>query len=143
MRKFILAGMAAAALLPAFASAQNRPAAPRQPGAPARPAPPAQPPRAPAAQQSQIPQAAGLLVLIKGSLIALNQANQTGNYSVLHALGSDNLRATTNPQTLAQSFAAFRQRNVNLSPAIYLDPQLSRPAAIEGGRLHLVGSFPT
>lgn len=82
-------------------------------------------------------------MLIKGSLIALNQANQTGNYSVLHALGSDNLRARSNPQTLAQSFAAFRQRNVDLSPAIFLDPQLTRPAAIEGGRLHLVGAFPT
>jgi hypothetical protein len=137
MRKFILAGFAAAAILPAAAQAQNRPA-------PARPATPAAQPARPAAQQqSPIPQAAGLIVLIKGSLIALNQANQTGNYTVLHALGSDTLRASSNPQTLAQSFAAFRQRNVDLSPAIYLDPQLTRPAAIEGGRLHLVGAFPT
>lgn len=143
MRKFILAGMATAALLPAFASAQNRPAPARQPAAPVRPAQPATPARPAAPQQSQIPQAAGLIVLIKGSLIALNQANQTGNYTVLHALGSDGLRASTNPQNLAQSFAGFRQRNVDLSPAIFLDPQLTRPAAIEGGRLHLVGAFPT
>lgn len=127
----------ALALVPAAAQAQNRPA-------PARPATSAAQQARPAApQQSQIPQAAGLLVLIKGSLIALNQANQTGNYTVLYALGSDGLRASTNPQNLAQSFAGFRQRNVDLSPAIFLDPQLTRPAAIEGGRLHLVGAFPT
>lgn len=127
----------ALALVPAAAQAQNRPA-------PARPATSAAQPARPAVQQqSPIPQAAGLLVLIKGSLIALNQANQTGNYTVLHALGSDGLRASTNPQNLAQSFAGFRQRNVDLSPAIFLDPQLTRPAAIEGGRLHLVGAFPT
>jgi hypothetical protein len=137
MRKLILAGIAAAALLPATGQAQNRPA-------PARPAAPAAQPARPAAQQqSPIPQAAGLIVLIKGSLVALDQANRTGNYAVLYALGSDSLRASTNPQNLAQSFAAFRQRNVDLSSVIYLDPQLSRPAAIEGGRLHLVGSFPT
>lgn len=136
MRKFILGGLAAATLLPAAASAQNRPAPARPPAQPARPAQPAQ-------QQSQIPQAAGLIVLIKSSLIALNQANQTGNYQVLYALGSDGLRAQTNPQNLAQSFIGFRQRNVDLSPIIFLNPNLTRAAAIEGGRLHLVGNFPT
>lgn len=154
MRNFVLAGMAAAALLPAAAAAQNRPAPARQPTAPAQPARPAQSaqparpaqsaqPARPAQQQSQIPQAAGLITLIKGSLVALNQANQTGNYTVLHALGSDGLRASATPQSLAQSFLGFRQRNVDLSPVIFLDPQLARQPAIEGGRLHLVGSFPT
>lgn len=146
MRKFFLAGMAAAALLPALASAQNRPA-PNRPATPARPAAAqaAQPARgaAPAPQQSAIPQVAGLIVLIKGSLVALNQANQTGNYTVLYGLGSDGLRASTNPQNLAQSFAAFRQRNIDLSQVIFLDPQLSQQPAIQGGRLHLVGAFPS
>lgn len=136
MHKLFIAGLAAAALVPPAASAQNRPAPARPAAQPARPAQQAQ-------QQSQIPQVAGLIVLIKSSMIALNQANQTGNYQVLYALGSDGLRAQTNPQNLAQSFAGFRQRNVDLSPIIFLDPNLSKPAAIEGGRLHLVGSFPT
>lgn len=138
MRNSGLIGLAAATVLviPVVAAAQTRPSP--------RPATPAQPARpAVSQQQSQIPQPAGLLVLIKSSLIALNQANQTGNYSVLHALGSDGLRARSNPQTLAQSFAAFRQRQVNLNPIIYLNPQLTRPAAIEQGRLHIVGTFPT
>lgn len=138
MRKSGLIAIAAATVLlqPAVAAAQNRPAA--------RPAAPAPAPARPAApQQSQIPQAAGLLVLIKSSLIALNQANLTGNYQVLYALGSDTLRSTTNPQNLAQSFAPFRQRQVDLSPVIYLNPQLARNPTIEGGRLHIVGAFPT
>lgn len=138
MRKFglIAAAVAAAPVLPAAAAAQTRPtpAPARPPQVPARPAAP---------QQSQIPQAAGLLVLIRSSLIALNQANLTGNYQVLYALGSDTLRRTTNPQNLAQSFAPFRQRGVDLNPILYLNPQLTRPAALEQGRLHLVGAFPT
>lgn len=133
-----------ALLLPALAAAQGVPA--RSVPTPARPAQPA-PQRTqatpPAPQGSIVPQPAGQLVLIKSSLIALNQANQTGNYTVLYALGSDTLRASTNPQALAQSFAGFRQRNVDLSPVVFLNPQLTRPAAVEGGRLHLVGFFPT
>lgn len=144
MRNARLIGLAAAAALamPAtvLAQATPRPGVPR-PAAPA-PARLTQPPQ-PAPQQSQIPQAAGLIVLIKSSLIALNHANQTGNYQVLYALGSDSLRTQTNPQNLAQSFAAFRERRIDLSPVIFLNPNLSRNAAIEGGRLHLVGSFPT
>lgn len=139
MRKsgLIVAVAAATLTLPAAAAAQNRPA-------PARPAATVQPPARPAAlQQSQIPQAAGLIVLIKSSLIALNQANLTGNYQVLYALGSDTLRRTTNPQNLAQSFAAFRQRGVDLNPVLYLNPQLTRQPTLEQGRLHIVGSFPT
>lgn len=135
MRTSGLLAAAAVFILPAAADAQNRPAT-AQPAAPT-------PARPVAPQQSPVPQPAGLLVLIKSSLVALNQANLTGNYQVLYALGSDTLRASTNPQNLAQSFAPFRQRGVDLSPIIYLNPQLSRPAAVEQGRLHLVGSFPT
>lgn len=143
MRTFALIGAAAAALaISAAAPAQTRPPAQQAPAPrPAQPA--AQPPRAAAPQQLQVPPAATLIVLIKSSLIALNQANQTGNYTVLHALGSDTMRRTTNPQSLAQSFAAFRQRQIDLSPAIYLNPQLSRQPTIEQGRLHIVGFFPT
>ncbi len=145
MRNARLIGLAAATalVLPAAALAQgtSRPAPARPVPAPARPAQPAQP--TPQQQQSQIPQAAGLIVLIKSSLIALNQANQTGNYQVLYALGSDTLRAQTNPQNLAQSFAPFRERRIDLNPVLFLNPQLTRNPAIEGGRLHLVGSFPT
>jgi hypothetical protein len=91
----------------------------------------------------QVPPAAGLIILIRGTLTALNQANLTGNYSVLHALGSDTMRANTNPQTLAQSFAAFRQRGIDMSAVLVLNPQLTQQPAISGGRLHLVGRFPS
>lgn len=157
MRRSALTGLAplalaalagTAVLLPPAALAQPRPAPARTPTpapTPARPAQPAAQQPRPAAQQqqSQIPQAAGLIVLIKGSLIALNQANLTNNYQVLYALGSDSLRASTNPQNLGQSFAGFRERKIDLSSVLFLNPNLTRAAAIEGGRLHLVGTFPT
>lgn len=139
----VLASSSAA--FPLAALAQSRPAPARTPPTgQARPAQPAaQPQRSAAPQQSQIPQPAGLIVLIKGSLIALNQANLTGNYQVLYALGSDSLRASTNAQNLAQSFAGFRQRQIDMSSVLFLNPNLTRQPAIEGGRLHLVGTFPT
>lgn len=155
MRISHLAAMAAMATIaiPSAAAAQNGPTSSRTPAPAQRPVttPPTVRPTQPAAQtlrptapqQSQIPQTAGLIILIKASLIALNQANQTGNYQVLYALGSDGLRARTNPQNLAQSFTAFRERRIDLNPVIFLNPQLSRQPAIESGRLHLVGSFPT
>ena len=140
-------GMIAASMLaliaPTLAGAQAqqpRPAAQARPAAPARTAAPARPA---APQGLQVPQAAGLVILIRGTVSALNQANLTGNYSVLHALGSDTMRTNTNPQTLAQGFANFRQRGVDLAPALVLNPQLTQPAAISGGRLHLVGRFPS
>lgn len=141
MYRSILSSLALVLMSATSALAQNS-------GVPQRPAPSAQPtrpnaPRPPLATSSQVPAAATLIVLIRSSLTALNQANQTSNYTVLHALGSDTLRATSTPQTLAQAFAGFRQRNVNLAPALYLNPQLTRAPAIQGGRLHLVGSFPT
>ena len=128
------------ALLPglAVAQAQPRPPATTQ----QRPTTPA-PARPAGGPQLQVPQPAGLLILVRGTVSALNQANLTGNYSVLHALGSDTMRTNTNPQSLAQGFINFRQRGVDLSPALVLNPQFTQQVAISGGRLHLVGRFPS
>jgi hypothetical protein len=134
-----IAAALAALVLSGSAVAQTRQPAPQ--ARPAQPAP--QPPRAAAPQQVQVPPVATLIVLIKSSLIALDQANKTGNYAVLHALGSDTMRRTASPQTLAQSFAGFRQNRIDLNPVIVVNPQLARNPAIEQGRLHIVGFFPT
>jgi hypothetical protein len=132
MRSALLTAAAAVILLPAAASAQQRPAAPAAQRSPAQ-----------QAQPLQVPQAQTMLVLINTTLIAFNQANLTNVYHVFHGLGSDRFRATNSPDALSKSFAAFRQRNIDLSAVILTAPQLSRQPAIEQGRLHLAGFYPT
>ena len=49
-----------------------------------------------------------LLMLIESSVIALNHANITGNYSVLHEMGAPAFQNANSPEKLAQIFAQLR-----------------------------------
>jgi hypothetical protein len=85
-----------------------------------------------------------LLMLIRTSLIALNQANQTGNYSTLRDIGSPALQANNTAATLAVAFTKLREQNVDLSPVAVISPQLTEPAGITPqGLLNITGVFPT
>jgi hypothetical protein len=85
-----------------------------------------------------------LNLLIRSSIIALNQANQTGNYTVLQDLGAPAFRATNNSARLAQIFGALRQRQLDLSPVLFFTPKLlAEPQIAPNGLLRLVGFFPT
>lgn len=83
-------------------------------------------------------------LLIRTSIIALNQANLTGNYTVLLDLGAPAFRATNDSTRLAQVFGDLRQRKVDLSPILFFSPTLlAPPQAGANGTLRLVGFFPT
>lgn len=85
----------------------------------------------------------GVVILVKSALLALDQANKTGNYSVLHDLGSPGLQAKTDAQ-LAEIFAPQRARKLNLAGVLVLDPQLTLLPQIEtNGMLHMAGFFPS
>ena len=56
----------------------------------------------------------GVLILIRSTLLALDHANKTGNYSVLRALGSPGFQKLT-VERLAEIFA--KQRNEIRAPA--------------------------
>ncbi len=75
-------------------------------------------------------------------LIALDQANKTGNYSVLQDLGAPAFRANSAAR-LAEVFAPLRRQGVDLSMAAVLEPQFAAPPR-QGpqGLLRLVGAFP-
>lgn len=80
--------------------------------------------------------------LVKSALIALNNANRTGNYTVLSDLGSPAFRAANSLSRLAAAFAALRVRNVDLVPMSALSPDYMRPPYIDQkGLLNLVGFF--
>jgi hypothetical protein len=97
----------------------------------------------PQVQQLQVPPPESMVIMIRSSLLALSQANQTNNYAVLNALGSDSFRTTNPPQRLSENFAAFRANRIDLSPVSLINPQLSAQPAIVDGRLRLVGFFPS
>jgi hypothetical protein len=119
------------------------------------PAPgPSQPPQAQPPQAAQPPQVTqppqpaqidrnGVLILIRSTLLALDQANKTGNYTVLRDLGAPGFQVNTAAR-LAEIFAKPRNDKIDLSATATVDPQLSLPAQIEpDGRLHVAGLFPS
>jgi hypothetical protein len=82
--------------------------------------------------------------LIYTTLIAINQANQTGNYSVLRDLAAPNFREANDVSKLAEIFGNLRRRNLDLSPVIFLEPKLVRPPALmDNGMLRLSGFIPS
>lgn len=101
-------------------------------------------PAAPAAPKLVVPDSQGLAVLIQNSLIALNHANLTGNYTVLRDLSAPGFQKLNSPKHLAASFADLRVRNVNLSPIVLYQPKLVGAAAIDDkGFLRMTGFYET
>ena len=85
-----------------------------------------------------------LTLMIKGAVMALHQANVTGNYSVLRDLGTPVFREQFDQIALAAAFANLRARKVNLGAALLVAPNLTKnPELNKNGELVLVGDFPT
>jgi hypothetical protein len=84
----------------------------------------------------------GVIILIRESLLALDQANKTGNYTVLRDLGAPAFQANSAAR-LSEIFAKQRNDNIDLSGVAVIDPQLTLLPQIEGnGLLHMTGFFP-
>ena len=66
----------------------------------------------------------GVLILVKSAMLALDQANKTGNYTVLRDLGSNNFQVNTAAR-LAEIFASLRQQHLDMAGIVVLDPQLT------------------
>jgi hypothetical protein len=82
--------------------------------------------------------------MVRSTIVALNQANQTGNYSVLRELGTPGFQMANNPARLADIFGPMRSRKVDLLPALFFNPKLlNTPSIQEGQVLRLTGFFPT
>src|SRR5262249_18508819 len=82
-----------------------------------------------------------LLVLIRASIIALNQANVTGNYTVLRDLAAPSFKEANSADKLAKAFVNIRK--LDLSRTLLIQPKLYRNAEITPkGRLRITGLFP-
>ena len=91
-----------------------------------------------------VPHPTELTILIRSTLLAVNQANLTGNYTVLRELGTPNFQRKNNAARLANIFRDLRSRGIDLGPVAVLNAKAVRKPAIDAnGLLRLSGYFPS
>ncbi|MBR0773820.1 hypothetical protein JQ543_22480 [Bradyrhizobium diazoefficiens] len=84
------------------------------------------------------------LYLIRSTLLTLNDANRTGNYTVLRDLAAPDFQARNTAADLGLNFLDLRRRNFDLYAAALLAPQFSAaPSLDQQGMLRLAGYIPT
>ncbi|HSF96762.1 MAG TPA: hypothetical protein VLA52_17175 [Thermohalobaculum sp.] len=77
------------------------------------------------------------------TLIALDHANRTGNYSVLRDLAAPGFRKRNDPARLAGIFAKIREQDLGLGRVVLSVPVYSEPPTVlESGHFQVIGSFP-
>ena len=79
--------------------------------------------------------------MVWSTMAAVDHANKTGNYNVLRGLGSPDFQAANGAPALSRIFASLRERGVNLSDTLSVEPSYEFPPALEGGMLRLRGAF--
>jgi len=94
------------------------------------------------AEENKAPDPAFSEMLIKNTIIALNQANLTGNYSVLRELGSPAFQARNSTARLSEAFAKLRRDRIDMSGIVLLKPNLTG-AVRRKGQIRLTGFFPS
>lgn len=95
-----------------------------------------------AGDENKIPNAMEQEVLIKASLLTLNDANITGNYSVLHAKLSKPFREQFSADRLKQSFREFAEKKADWEAIAAMPPIPTAKAHIDkSGALILRGFF--
>jgi len=98
----------------------------------------------PAAQLTPAVDQNQALYLVRATLLTLNDANRSGNYTVLRDLAAPDFQAKNTAADLSQIFTDLRRRNFDLFAVALLAPQFASPPARDAnGRLRLTGSFPT
>ena len=117
-------------------AAAGGPALPQQKGAPAQKNAQPQPALPVTVEQA--------LYLIRSTLLTLNDANRTGNYTVLRDLASPDFQAKNTAADLAQIFTDLRRRNFDLFAVALAAPQLTSAPHLDANKmLRLTGVFPT
>jgi len=83
-------------------------------------------------------------ILIRTTLMTFNDANMTGNYSVLHAKASKELQAQLSIEKLFETFKPFRTNRLFFEDIVYEDYDSYEDAKFDSdGALVLAGVFKT
>lgn len=96
------------------------------------------------AQPVAMPNAEKIVLLVRNSLITLNGALQTGNFTVLRDMSAPGFREANSAAGLSRIFSDLVARKIDLSTVAVITPQLSQGSGLdqEKGMLHLKGYFP-
>jgi hypothetical protein len=96
-----------------------------------------------AAPEVVIPSADVIVILIRSTLLSLNDALRTGNYTVLRDLAAPSFREANNAGRLHQIFSNLSAQRIDLSAVAILAPKLPQsPSIDQDRRLHIAGYFP-
>lgn len=116
--------------------------APSRPGA--QPVAPAQAQAQATPAQVVAPDYEGLVILIANTIVALNQANLTDNYTVLRELGSPDFQKLNTARRLGEIFADMRARKLNFAPVVMFQPKFVRQPEIDSrGFIRTTGFYET
>lgn len=89
-----------------------------------------------------IPGELELAKLIWGTIAAVDNANQSGNYSVLRDLSATGFQINNNPARLSEIFAGLRTSTIDLSNALLVAPTYTAPPQmVQPDVLYLRGYF--
>jgi hypothetical protein len=96
------------------------------------------------ASMAPMPDGAELNQLVRETLIAFNQAVQTGDFGSFHESIAKAWQGQVSERRLREAFQSFIDRKVDISSVKDLDPKLEGTPRIDGsGVLHVRGEFPT
>ncbi len=108
-------------------------------------APPAAGTQAPATQpQVAMPDAEKIVILVRTAVLTLNDAIQTGNFTVLRDVAAPGFRDANTAARLSQVFSSLAQQGFDLSDVATMAPQLAEPPVIDPktNMLRIKGWFP-
>jgi hypothetical protein len=109
-------------------------------------APQQQAPQADGRSQQQVvmPDAEKIVLLLRNTLITLNDAIQTGNFTVLRDRGAPGFREANSAAGLSRAFSNLASKGVDLSAVSVIAPQLTETPTLDQEKrmLHMKGYFP-
>ena len=90
-----------------------------------------------------MPDAEKVVLLVRSTMLTLNDALQTNNFTVLRERGSPNFQNSATAQELANAFAQLRSLQIDLIGVSVSVPQLVAPPTIDAqSRLRIIGFYP-
>jgi hypothetical protein len=84
-----------------------------------------------------------VVTLVSSVMLALHQANITGNYTVLRDMSASGFRNKNSATDLGRIFAPIRETKIDLSQTVLLDPHITTATLNDQKMLYLVGAFET
>jgi hypothetical protein len=98
----------------------------------------------PTQAEPKLPDQSRQETLIKTTLLTFNDANVTGNYSVLHAKSAKPFRDQFTPARLKETFKEFAEKHIDFDIIAAKTPLLTQETKLDDdGRLTLQGYFDT